>query len=190
MQNGHLVGRWGLDGAHTTVGFSVKHMMIATVRGRFDDFDGEINFDEDSARSWANATIRTASISTHDPKRDAHLRSPDFLNAEQFPELTFASRSVEMTSDGSARVQGDLTIRDVTRPVVLDVTLDGVMDKDLYGGTRASLTATTSFNRKDFGLTWNQAIEGGGVLVGDRVNVTIDVSAVKQVAQEEVRAAS
>jgi polyisoprenoid-binding protein YceI len=176
-----LVGVWSVDPSHSMVEFSAKHMMISTVRGRFDEFSGTITVDPDPARSSTEVAIKAQSLSTNNPDRDAHLRSPDFLETEKYPELTFRTTDVEIVSEveGTFRLRGELTIRDVTRPVTLEASLTGFMPADLYGKTRVAFEASTTFNRKDFGLTWNRAIETGGVLVGDRVGVTLAVTAVK-----------
>jgi polyisoprenoid-binding protein YceI len=170
---------WKIDPAHSSVEFSVKHLMISTVKGSFADVQGEIVIaDNDPSRSSVNATIQAASIDTHTGQRDDHLRSADFLDAANHPQLTF--KSTRITADNSEfKVVGDLTIRGVTRPITLDVTNEGA-GKDPWGGERIAFSATTKLNRTDFGLTWNQAIEAGGVLVGNDVKISIDVQAVKQ----------
>jgi polyisoprenoid-binding protein YceI len=171
---------WQIDPAHTTVGFSAKHLMITTVRGRFADVRGSIRFDEsDLTRSSVEVEIAAASIDTRTEQRDAHLRSADFLEVEKFPAITFRSRRIETVGDDRYRVVGELRIRDVTREVVLDVTDDG-RGRDPWGGERAAFTATTTIDRRDFGLTWNQALETGGVLVSNEIKISIDAQAVKQ----------
>jgi polyisoprenoid-binding protein YceI len=170
---------WKIDPAHTIVEFSAKHLMITTVKGRFSDVEGEIVIsDADPSKSSVTATIKSASIDTRTTQRDDHLRSADFLDAANFPEITF--RSTRITGDKSElKVTGNLTIRGVTREVTLDVTNEG-STKDPWGGDRIAFSATTKIDRRDFGLTWNQAIEAGGVLVGNDVKISIDVQAVKQ----------
>jgi polyisoprenoid-binding protein YceI len=170
---------WKIDPAHTTVEFSAKHLMITTVKGRFSDVEGEIVIsDADPSKSSVSATLKSASIDTRTSQRDDHLRSADFLDAANYPEITF--RSTRITGDKSEfKVTGNLTIRGVTREVTLDVTNEG-STKDPWGGDRIAFSATTKIDRRDFGLTWNQAIEAGGVLVGNDVKISIDVQAVKQ----------
>jgi polyisoprenoid-binding protein YceI len=171
---------WQIDPAHTTVGFSAKHLMITTVRGRFADVRGSIRLDEsDITRSSVDVEIATASIDTRVEQRDAHLRSADFLEVENFPAITFRSRRIEKAGDDRYRVVGDLTIRDVTHKVVLDVTDEG-RGRDPWGGTRAAFSATTTIDRRNFGLTWNQALEAGGVLVGNDIKISIDAQAIQQ----------
>ena len=170
---------WKIDPAHTTVEFSAKHLMITTVKGRFSDVEGEIVIsDADPSKSSVSATLKSVSIDTRTSQRDDHLRSADFLDAANYPEITF--RSTRITGDKSEfKVTGNLTIRGVTREVTLDVTNEG-STKDPWGGDRIAFSATTKIDRRDFGLTWNQAIEAGGVLVGNDVKISIDVQAVKQ----------
>jgi polyisoprenoid-binding protein YceI len=170
---------WKIDPAHSNVQFAVKHLMISTVKGLFTDVEGEIVIvDGDPSKSSVSATLKAASIDTRTGQRDDHLRSADFLDAANFPEITF--RSTRISGDESEfEVVGNLTIRGVTRVVTLDVTNEGA-GKDPWGGERIAFSATTKLDRRDFGLTWNQAIEAGGVLVGNDVKVSIDVEAVKQ----------
>jgi polyisoprenoid-binding protein YceI len=170
---------WKIDPAHTNVEFSVRHLMIATVKGRFTDVSGTVKIDEaDLSRSEIDVTINVASIDTREQQRDAHLRSADFFDVEKYPTMTFRSTRVEPGQDGRLTVVGDLTIRGITKPVTLDVTSEG-RAKDPWGGERAGFSATTRINRTDFGLTWNQALETGGVLVGDEVKISLDVELVK-----------
>lgn len=182
---------WKIDPAHSHVQFSVRHMMISTVRGEFEEFDGEIEFDQDyPENSRLDIRIDANSINTREEDRDNHLRSPDFFNAEEYPYLIFKSKRVEQTGDDEGRVVGDLTIRDVTKEVVLEVTFHGVA-KSPWGATSAGFSASTTINRKDWGLTWNQALETGGVLVGDKIKIDIEVELIKQeeaVAEEAVAA--
>jgi polyisoprenoid-binding protein YceI len=171
--------KWTLDSSHSEINFSVRHMMISNVRGRFEKFDVEMTLDPDNAAaSQVVATIDASSINTKDEKRDAHLRSPDFLNADAFPALIFKSRRVERVGSQNARVTGDLTIRDITREVVLDVEYNG-MSKSPWGTTSAGFSATTKINRKDWDLTWNVALESGGILVGEEVKIAIDIELVQ-----------
>jgi polyisoprenoid-binding protein YceI len=171
-------GTWQIDPAHSLVEFAVRHLMISTVKGRFGDVSGTLQVDPaDPARSAIDVTINTASIDTREAQRDAHLRSADFFDVERFPTLRFRSTRVSGGPD-QLRVTGDLTIRDVTREVTLDVTAEG-QGKDPWGGERAGYSAKGTINRKDFGLTWNQLLEAGGVAVGDEIKISIDVEFVK-----------
>jgi polyisoprenoid-binding protein YceI len=170
---------WQIDPSHSLVEFSVRHMMIATVKGRFADVSGTIRFDQDDpASTEVDVTVEAASIDTRNEHRDAHLRSPDFFDAEQYPTLRFVSRAVEQVGEDRYRVTGDLTIRDVTREIALDARFFGI-HPDPYGGTRAGFSATGEIDRHEFGLNWNQAIESGGVVVGPRVKITLEVEAVR-----------
>ncbi len=172
-------GTWAIDPAHSNVEFSVKHMMISTVKGRFPSVEGTLLLDEaQPENSSVTARIDASSITTYNEMRDQHLRTNDFFNAEQWPNITFQSTRVERVSDDEFKVHGDLTIRDVTKPVVLDTELDGIMEKDAFGKRRAAFTATTAIDRTDFGVTWNGAIEAGGVVVGDKVKITLHIAAV------------
>lgn len=169
-----------LDLIHSSVGFSVKHMMIAKVRGVFEKLSGELVFDRDNIeKASAEASIEAASINTHEPQRDTHLRSPDFFDVEKFPTLNFKSKTVTRSPDGDLQVTGDLTIKGVTKQVMLDVEQPTAELKDPYGNLKIGLSATTKIKRKDFGLTWNAALEAGGVLVGDDVTITLDLQFVK-----------
>jgi polyisoprenoid-binding protein YceI len=171
---------WLIDSAHTEVNFSVRHMMISNVRGRFERLSGVVDFDELNPRNTiVEVKIEAASINTRDEKRDAHLKSPDFLDAAQYPYLTFKSKRVEVKDATRARLIGDLTIRDVTREVSLDVEFNGSA-KSPWGTTSAGFSARTSLKRKDWGLNWNIALETGGWLVGDEVNLSIELEVVKQ----------
>jgi polyisoprenoid-binding protein YceI len=170
---------WTIDPAHSEASFAVKHLMISTVKGNFRNVSGTIVLDESNpAASHVEADIDTASIDTRQEQRDTHLRSADFFDVEKYPALTFRSTKVESLGNGQFRVAGDLTIRDVTKPVVLDVEETG-RGKDPWGGERVGYSATTKFDRTDFGLTWNQALETGGIMVGNEVKVTLDVQAVR-----------
>jgi len=176
--------RWEIDPVHTTVEFSVKHMMFTTVRGRFKGVKGTIEVDEKNPdRSSVNVEIDAGSIDTGAADRDAHLRSADFLDVENHPKITFRSKRVEGAANREGdefRVLGDLGIRGKTIEVALDVTYTG-RGKDPWGGERAGANATTDIDRREWGLQWNQALETGGVLVGNKVKIEIDVQAVKQV---------
>ena len=171
---------WNVDAAHTHVAFAVRHLMITTVKGRFDAVSGTVrSSDAQPAKGDVDITINAASIDTREPQRDAHLRSADFLDVEKFPTITFKSRRITDVKGGNFTLAGDLTIHGVTREVVLDVTSEG-RAKDPWGGERAGFTAATKINRSDFGLTWNQALETGGVLVGDEVKISLDIELLKQ----------
>ena len=170
---------WTLDAAHSRAEFAVRHLMIANVRGTIPIQSARIVRDEDDVtRSSVEAVLDVAGVDTKAADRDGHLRSPDFFDVANHPTMTFASREVEETEDG-LRVHGDLTIRGATRPVVLDVELLGEA-KDPWGNAKAAATATTAFDRRDFGLTWNAALETGGFLVSDTVKVSLEISAIKQ----------
>ncbi|MBI2872511.1 MAG: polyisoprenoid-binding protein [Chloroflexi bacterium] len=170
---------WDIDRSHTSIEFSARHMMVTRVKGRFDRWSGTVNFDEkDPTRSSVEVEVDVASINTSEPQRDAHLRSPDFFDAEKSPVMTYKSRRVERHGD-RYRVIGDLTIRDITREVPLDVEFAGLAT-DPYGNARAGFSATASLSRKDFGLRWNMPLEAGGWVVGDTVNISIDAELVKK----------
>jgi polyisoprenoid-binding protein YceI len=170
---------WNVDPAHSHIEFAIRHLMISTVKGRFTDVKGTVKSDDlDPAKGDVDITIDVASIDTREAQRDAHLRSADFFNADKFPTITFKSRRIQNRNGDSFKLVGDLTIRGVTREVVLDVTSEG-RAKDPWGGERAGFTASGKINRSDFGLTWNQALETGGVLVGDDVKISIDVELIK-----------
>lgn len=171
---------WNIDPAHTSAEFKVRHLMISNVKGQFARINGVVKLDEaDLTRSQVEASIEAGSINTRNDDRDAHLRSPDFFNVEKFPTLSFASTQIIRKGEGQLAVEGDLTIRGVTRKVVFAVEGPTQPVKDPWGNTRMGLSATTKINRKDFGLTWNAALEAGGLLVGDDVTITLDVEAVK-----------
>ncbi|HRC62529.1 MAG TPA: YceI family protein [Dehalococcoidia bacterium] len=169
-----------IDAAHSSVEFAVKHMMVASTRGRFTDLEGSIHLDEaDPTRSSVEAVIRTASVNTGVEFRDNDLRSDNFFDAERYPEIRFRSTSVEPGKDDRWLVHGDLTIRDVTRPVTLDTELEG-RGTGFQGEDRIGFTATTSIDRKEFGLNYNAVLETGGFVVGDRVRITLTIEAVHQ----------
>jgi polyisoprenoid-binding protein YceI len=171
---------WNIDPAHSTAEFKVKHMMITNVKGRFSGITGVLTLDQqDVTRSRVEGSIDAASLDTQTSDRDAHLKSPDFFHVEEHPKLTFVSTRVSPAGDGELAVAGDLTIRGTTRPVVFNVEGPTLPAKDPWGATRIGLSATTKINRKDFGLTWNAALETGGVLVGDEVTLTLDLEFIK-----------
>jgi len=170
--------QWKLDPTHTLVEFSAKHLMITTVKGRIGDVTGTINTDEkDPRKSTVEATLKSASLDTRTDQRDQHLRSADFLNSEVYPEITFRSTRIEGDKE-HFKLTGDLTIRDVTKPITLDVQFEG-KTKDPWGGERVGFSATGKIDRRDFGLTWNQALETGGVVVGNEIKISLEVQAVK-----------
>jgi polyisoprenoid-binding protein YceI len=170
-------GTWTVDPAHSSVEFQVKHMGIATVKGFFSDFEGVLEVAEDGTIT-AGGDVKAASINTRAGQRDEHLRSPDFFDVENHPELRFESKTVEQLDEESYRITGDLTIRGVTREVELHAITQGV-DQDPWGNTRIGLEVAGEINREEFGLTWNKALESGGVLVGRKVKILLDLSAVK-----------
>jgi polyisoprenoid-binding protein YceI len=174
------VSTWKLDPVHSVVEFKVKHMMISNVKGQFTGVNGVLSLDEsDPAKSHVQATIDAATINTRDAQRDTHLKSADFLDVEKYPTLTFTSKSVKRTGADEGTVTGDLTIHGLTRGVTLQVEGPTPPNKDPWGNTRVGLSATTKISRKEFGLTWNAALETGGLLVGDEVTITLDVQFVK-----------
>jgi polyisoprenoid-binding protein YceI len=171
---------WNIDPVHTTAEFKVRHMMITNVKGHFKPVNGVITIEEDDiSRSHVEASIDAASVDTREPDRDTHLRSAEFLDVEKFPTLTFTSTRVTRTGQGDLEVEGDLTIHGVTRKATFSVEGPTAPGKDPWGNLRIGLSASTKINRKDFGLTWNAALETGGILVGDEVTITLDVEAVK-----------
>ena len=170
---------WQIDPTHTSVGFAVKHLVIATVKGQFGSVSGAVVVDERNPRNVKlEVEIDASSIDTRTEQRDAHLRSADFLDVENHPKIRFVGKRVEGDLDGDFRLVGDLTIRGTTRETVLDVTNEG-RARDPWGGERAVFSAKTKINRAEFGLTWNQALETGGVLVGEDVKISLDVELVK-----------
>jgi polyisoprenoid-binding protein YceI len=171
-------GRYTIDATHTTVGFAARHAMVTTVRGQFDEFEGHAHFDAaNPAASTATLVIQAASIDTRQADRDAHLRSADFFDAEAHPEIRFTSTAASFTAPDSWTLTGDLTIKDTTRPVTIDFTYTGAAT-DPFGNQRIGFEGRTQVNRKDWGLTWNAPLETGGVLVGEKVTLEFDVSAI------------
>jgi len=174
-----LTGDYTLDVAHTRIGFSARHAMVTTVRGSFGDFEGTAHLDAtDPTKSSAKLSIKVASLSTGQEQRDAHLRSPDFFDVEANPEITFTSTSTERVDDETYRLTGDLSIRHQTKPVTVEFAFNGSA-KDPYGNLRAGFEGKTTVNRKDWGLSWNAALETGGLLVSDKIKLEFDVSAIK-----------
>jgi len=175
---------WQIDPAHTAAGFSVKHLMISTVRGQFKGVTGTINWDDqDITKSTVEVTIDAKTVDTSEPQRDKDLRSDHFFDTETYPTITFKSTKVEQVSAGKLKITGDLTIHGVSKSVVLDVEGPSAQIKDPWGNTRVAANATTKVNRQDFGVKWNANIDGGGVVVGDDVNITIDIEMVKKAAK-------
>jgi polyisoprenoid-binding protein YceI len=173
------VRTWNIDASHSIAEFAVKHMMVSTVKGRFASLKGAVQVDDENPLlSSVAATIDVASITTNDEARDAHLRSDDFFNAEKFPEIVFVSKRVERVNAENYRVVGDLTIRDVTKEVVLDTEFEGQVH-DPYGNERAGFTATTQISRGDYGVNFNGLLETGGVIVSDKVKITLHVELIQ-----------
>ena len=176
---GLVPGTWVLDPVHSDVSFSVRHLMVSKVRGRFSKATGTIHVAEDPTDSWVEVDIDAASVESGDEKRDGHLRSPDFFDVEQYPQITFRSTRLEGESPGRFLVHGDLTVHGVTRPVTLEAEYHGWTSSPL-GDRRAGFSATAEVDREDFGLTWNVAIEAGGVLVGKKAKLDFEIEAIKQ----------
>jgi len=177
---GYVVGTWDIDASHSTVGFSVRHMMVSKVRGYFRDFSGEIVTAEDPAQSSVTARINMDSIDTRQEQRDAHIRSADFFDVGNHTEMTF--RSTAVATDGADwTVTGDLTIKGITKPVTLELELNG-FGPDAYGGTRAGFSAKTEISRKEYGVDIDMPMDGGGVVVGDKISVELEIEAVLRTA--------
>ncbi len=175
--------KWNIDAAHSQVTFSVRHMMISNARGRFEKFNGTVDFDPtDLSTLRVDVAIDTASINTREEARDNHLRSDDFFASDMYPTAVFKSNGVVQEKNGSLKLLGDLTIRDTTRPVTLDVEFSGLV-KSPWGTTNAGFSASTRINRKEWGLTWNQVLEAGGLLVGDEVKLEIELELIKEEAE-------
>jgi len=172
--------RWQIDSSHSGIHFSVRHLVIAKVRGQFGRWTGTVEVpDGDFARASVGVVIDASSIDTGVEQRDAHLKSPDFFDVDRYPEITFTTRQVKPQRSGGFRLIGDLVIHGVTREATFDVEAHG-QTRDPWGNQRAAFTARTSVDRKNFGLTWNQALETGGVMVGDRIDIEVEVEAVRQ----------
>ncbi len=172
-------GTYVFDDAHTSIEFIGRHMMFTKVRGRFEDFSGQIVIDEDPIKSTAEVQIKAASLSTRNDQRDEHLSSPDFLDVENFPNITFKSELLEHVSGNLYKAIGTLTVRDITKPVALDVELGGTIQSP-WGQTVALFAGSVELNREEFGMTWNQALEAGGFLVGKTVRIEIETEAILQ----------
>jgi polyisoprenoid-binding protein YceI len=171
---------WTIDTSHSQIQFSVRHMMISNVRGRFENFSGTVDLDEENPEnSVVNVTIDIATLNTRDAQRDGHLRSADFFEIEKYPHMIFVSKKVKTSDSNHGKIVGDLTIRGVTKEVVLNVEFNG-QAKSPWGTTSAGFTAETKINRKDWGLAWNKTLETGGVLVGEEITINIDLELVKQ----------
>jgi polyisoprenoid-binding protein YceI len=176
---GHITGDYVLDVAHSRLGFVARHAMVTKVRGAFNDFEGTVHLDgDDPARSSASLTIDVASIDTRQPQRDEHVRTNDFFDAATFPTITFVSTAAERVSDDAFRLSGDLTIKDVTKPVSVDFEYNGSAT-DPYGNQRVGFEGTTVISRKDFGVNFNAVLETGGVMVSDKITLEFEISAIK-----------
>jgi polyisoprenoid-binding protein YceI len=175
-----LTGDYILDTAHTQIGFVARHAMVTKVRGQFDEFEGSAHLDgDDPSKSTAQLTIQAKSIQTRNQQRDDHLRSNDFLDMDNHPAITFTSTGVEQVDDSNFKVTGDLTIRGVSKPVTVDFELTGTAT-DPFGNFRVGFEGRTVINRKDWGVNWNAALEGGGILVSEKVALEFEISAIKQ----------
>ncbi|WP_055587204.1 YceI family protein [Streptacidiphilus griseoplanus] len=174
-----LTGDYTIDSTHSSIGFTVRHAMVTTVRGEFGEYEGKLHLDgTDPSRSTAELAIKVASIDTNQQQRDEHLRTGDFFEAETYPEITFRSTAAAQVDDETYRLTGDLTIKDTTRPVTLDLTFNGSAT-DPFGNLRVGFEGGTQINRSDWGLTYNAALEGGGVLISDKAKLVLDISAIK-----------
>ena len=174
-------GTWAIDSAHSSVGFQVKHMGIATVRGTFGEFEGTLEIGEDLASAVARGTVRTVSVDTNEPQRDEHLRSADFFDAATHPELSFRSTAITPVDEDTFEIAGELTMRGVTREITLEAEITGT-DVDPWGNERVGLEVTGQINRSDWDMKVNQALGSGNMLVSDKVKLALDISAVKQAA--------
>jgi len=172
-------GIWALDTTHTDVSFTARHLMVTKVRGRFPVIEGAVTIAENPLESSVVATIDAAGVNSGEAGRDDHLRNADFFDVEKFPTITFRSTKVEATRDGDYKLTGDLTIKDVTRPVTLDLEYLGTIASP-FGDQRAGFSASTEISRKDWGLGWNMALEAGGVVVGDKIKLNIDAETILQ----------
>lgn len=175
---------WNIDPGHTHVGFSVKHMMVSNVRGEFSGVKGTIMLDDDVTKSKVDVTVDMATVDTREPKRDDHLKSPDFFDVAKFPTMTFKSKSLKAAGADKLTMTGDLTMHGVTKEVTFEVSGFGNEIKDPWGNTRRGATATAQINRKDFGLTWNKAMDKGGVVVGEAVTIQLEVELLKDTGKK------
>ncbi|MFH8390940.1 MULTISPECIES: YceI family protein [unclassified Streptomyces] len=174
-----LTGRYTIDPAHSTIGFVARHAMVTKVRGAFNEFEGSAYFDgADPAKSTGKVTIKATSVDTRNADRDQHLRSNDFLNMDEYPEITFVSTAVRRTDDTSFEVTGDLTVKGVTKPVTIPFSYEGTAT-DPFGNVRVGLEGEVTINRKDYGVVWNAPLETGGVLVSEKIKLEFEISAIK-----------
>lgn len=172
---------WAIDAEHSNVGFKVRHMMVSNVKGDFSKFSGNVDIDDkDLAKTKVDAIIETSSINTGVAKRDEHLKSPDFFDVTKYPTMTFVSKKVKKESGDKLKIYGQLTLHGITKDVVLDVQGLDKSFKDPWGNTKRGASATATINRKDFGLAWNKALEAGGVMVGDEVNISLEIELLKK----------
>jgi polyisoprenoid-binding protein YceI len=183
------VGEWDVDAAHTQLQFVARHMMVTKVRGRFDRFQGKIHVGEGLEDSWAEFKVEMPSITTGVEDRDQHLRSADFFEIEKYPQMSFRTTKIEHAGGAKLKVTGDLTIKDVTRPVTFDLVYEGATPNQLGGGTRIFFTGNAEIDREDWGITWNVALEAGGWLVSKKVALEIEVAALKKPAEAGATAA-
>ncbi|MBB1155515.1 MULTISPECIES: YceI family protein [Amycolatopsis] len=175
----HLTGTYTIDGSHSRIGFVARHAMVTKVRGSFNEFEGSFTLDgENPANSSANVTIQTKSVDTRNADRDGHLRTNDFLSVEQFPTITFTSTGIKQTGEDTFDVTGDLTVKDVTKQVTIPFEFGGAA-KDPFGNDRVGFEGSTTINRSDYGVTFNAALETGGVLVSDKITLEFEISAIK-----------
>jgi polyisoprenoid-binding protein YceI len=172
-------GTWAVDPKHSTVEFQVKHMGIANVKGKFNEFAGTLEIGDDLATAKASGTVKVASVDTNEEQRDAHLRSADFFDAETYPELSFAATAIEPVDEETFRIAGDLTLHGITRPITLEAVVQGT-DRDPWGNDRVGLEVVGQLKRSDYDMKFNQALGSGNMLVGDKVKLVLDISAVKQ----------
>jgi polyisoprenoid-binding protein YceI len=183
--------RFEIDKAHSRLGFNAKHMMFTTVRGQFEDYDGYLEAEgQDYAGAKGEFTVRVASIQTHNEKRDDHLRSGDFFDAANNPTMTFRPTAIRPAGDGVYAVTGDLTIREITKPIELNVTVEGRLPRDAWGKERVAVTAVGSLNRKDWGLNWNMALETGGWLVSDEIKLEVEAAFVADAVEAAATSAA
>ncbi len=172
---------WQVDSAHSSIEFSTKHMMISKVRGRFEEFEATVNLDENNpANTTVEVEVQLSSVNTKDAQRDGHLTSPDFFDVATYPIMTFKSIQVKQSDDSHAQLSGDLTIKDVTKAITLDVEYNGQAKNPFSGQISTGFMASGKINRKDWGLTWNQVLETGGILVGEQISLDINLELIKQ----------
>jgi polyisoprenoid-binding protein YceI len=179
-----LSGDWDLDPAHTRIGFSAKHAMVANVRGAFNDVTGNLHVDfDDPAASTAEIVLKVASVDTRNTQRDDHLRSADFFDAEKWPDIVFRSTRIEEVGENALVVSGDLTIRDITKPITIPIEFTGV-ETDAFGALRAGFEGTRRIDRREYGLEWNMALDSGGWLVSEKITLEFEISAIKRGSAE------